>query len=76
MDFMRRDQEEHPFAVGLKYGIEEKLSEFVCKELCMSVECCKTIVEDKAGNIKALVVALPSYLINTKVFPFPIFDFC
>ena len=36
--------------------------------------CCKTIVEDKAGNIKDLVVALPSYLINTKVFPFPIFD--
>ena len=82
MEHVKGDQEEHPYVVGLKYGIEAKLSEFVCKELCVSVEfgvlwvCCKTIVEDKADNIKALVVALPSYLINTKVFPFPIFDLC
>ena len=76
MEGVRRDQEEHPYVVGLKYGIEERLSEFVCKEICVSEECCKTIVEDKASNIKDLVVALPSYLINTKVFPFPIFDLC
>ena len=36
----------------------------------------KTIVEDKAIEIKALVVDLPSYLINTKVLPFPVFDLC
>ena len=36
----------------------------------------KTIVEDKAIDIKALVVALPSYLINIKVFPFTIIDLC
>ena len=52
------------------------MSEFVCKEICVSEKCCKSIVEDKAVNIEALVVALPSYLINTKVFPFPIFDLC
>ena len=38
--------------------------------------CCKTILEDKVVNIKDLVVALPSYFINTKVFPFPKFDLC
>ena len=27
MDHVKGDQEEHPYAVGLKYGIEEKLSE-------------------------------------------------
>ena len=70
------DQEEHPYLVGLKSGIQEKLSEFVCKEICVSEKCCKSIVEDKAVNIEALVVALPSYLINTKVFPFPIFYLC
>ena len=74
MDYVNGDQEEHPYAVGLKYGVEEKLSEFVCKEICVSEECCKTIVEYKDVNIKALVVALNSYLINKIVFPFPIFD--
>ena len=50
------------------------MSELVCEEICVNKECCKSIVEDKASNIKALIVALPFYLINTKVFPFPIFD--
>ena len=46
------------------------------RETCVSVECCKSIVEDKDGNIKYLDVASPSYFINTKVFSFPIFDLC
>ena len=46
------------------------------RELFVSVEFCKSIIEDKDGNIKALVVTLPSYFINTEVFPFPIFDLC
>ena len=41
---MRRDREEHPYAVGLKSSIEEKLSEFVCKEICVSVESCECVV--------------------------------
>ena len=76
MDYVSEDQEENPYVVGLKSGIKESLSEFVYEEICVSVECCKSIVEDKDGNIKALVVVLPSYFINTKVFPFPIFDLC
>ena len=35
---------EHPYAVGLKSGIEVTLSEFVCKEICVSVECCECVV--------------------------------
>ena len=46
------------------------------REICVSVECCNSIVEDKVGNIKDLVVALPSLFINAKVFPFPILNFC
>ena len=72
----KRDQREHSYAVGFKYGIEASLSDFVCEELCVSKECYKSIMEDKASNIKALVVALPSYFINTKVSPFLILDFC
>ena len=34
MDYVRRDQEERPYAVELKSGIEARLSEFVCKEIC------------------------------------------
>ena len=35
MEGVRGDQEEHPYAIGLKSGIEEKLREFVCKRaLC------------------------------------------
>ena len=48
----------------------------MCEELVVSEKCCKSIVEDKAGNIKDLVVDLTSLLINTKVFPFPILDLC
>ena len=44
MDSVRRDQEENPYVVGLKSRIEAKLSKFVCKELCVSVECCKNVV--------------------------------
>ena len=40
------------------------------------VSASKTIVEDKDIDIKDLIVALPFYLINTKVFPFPVFDLC
>ena len=50
--------------------------DFFVREISVSEKCCKSIVEDKDGNIKALVVVLPSYFINTKVFPFPIFDLC
>ena len=48
----------------------------MCEELIVSEEYCKYIVEEKAGNIKALVVALPYLFINTKVFPFPILNLC
>ena len=70
------DQRKHRNVVGLKSGLEASLSESMCEELVVSEEYCKSIVEDKASNIKALVVALPSYFINTKVFQFPIFDLC
>ena len=39
----------------------------MCGDLVVSEECCKSIVEDKAGNIKDLVINLPSLFINTKV---------
>ena len=66
----------HPYVVGLRSGLEASLSESMCEDLVVSEECCKSIVEEKAGNIKALVVALPSLFINTKVFPFPILNLC
>ena len=44
MDYVKRGQEEHPYAIGLKSGIDETLSEFVCNELCVSVECCECVV--------------------------------
>ena len=49
MERVEGDQEEHPYVVGLKSGIEEKLSEFMCKELCVSVECCEC-VKDHCGR--------------------------
>ena len=76
MEGVRRYQREHPYIVGLKSCIEESLSELVCEDLCVNKECCKSIMEDKPSNIKPLVVSLPSYFINTKVFPFPILDLC
>ena len=44
------------------------------KELVVSEDCCNSIVEEKYGNIKNLVVALPFLFINTKAFPFPILN--
>ena len=44
MDYVRRDQEEYPYVIGLKFGIEAKLSEFVCKDICVSVECGEFVV--------------------------------
>ena len=39
MDYVERDQEEHPYVVGLKSSIEKNLSEFVFERaLC---ECVK-----------------------------------
>ena len=73
---MRGGQRKHPYAVGLRFGLEVSLSEPMFEELVVSEECCKSIVEDKAGNIKDLAVDLPSYFSNTKVFPFPILDLC
>ena len=73
---MRGGQRKHLYDVGLRSSVEASLSEFMCEELVVSEECCKSIVENKAGNIKALVVALPSLFINTKVFPFPILNLC
>ena len=58
----------------MRSGLEASLSESMCKELVVSEECCKSIVEDKHGSIKVLFVALPSLSINTKVFPFPILN--
>ena len=49
----------------MRSGLEASLSESMCEELVVSEECCNSIVEDKAGNIKAFVVALPSLFINT-----------
>ena len=60
----------------MRYGLEASLSESMCEEIVLSEECCKSIVEYKDGNIKALAVALPSLFINTKVFPFPILNLC
>ena len=42
MDHVRRDQVKHPYAIGLKYGIEENMrewcgQEFVRFESCVSV---------------------------------------
>ena len=73
---MRRGQRNHPYAVGMRSGLEVSLSEPMFKELVVSEECCKSIVEDKYGNIKKLVVAFIYLFINTKVFPFPILNLC
>ena len=52
------------------------MSESICEDIVVSDKCCESIVEDKADNIKALVVALASLFVNTKVFPFPILNLC
>ena len=46
------------------------------EDIIVSVKDCRSVVEDKASNIKALVVALSSLFINTKLFPFPILNLC
>ena len=66
---MRGGQIKHPYAIGLRFGLEASLSNSMCVEIDVSEECCKSIVEDKAGNIKDLVVALPSLFINHKSVP-------
>ena len=73
---MRGGQRKHPYVVGLRSGLEASLSESMCEEIVVSEECCKSIVEYKSGNIKALVVFFPSLFITTKVFPFPILNLC
>ena len=73
---MRGGQRKHPYVVGLRSGLEASLSESMCEELVVSEDCCKSIVEDRDGKIKALVVDLPSLFINTKVFPFLILNLC
>ena len=80
MDYVRRDQEEHPYAIGLKSGIEAKYSECCVKRaLCewRVLWVCQRPCGDKAIDIfKGLVVDFSFHLINTKVFPFPIYDLC
>ena len=66
----------HPYVVGMRSGLQASLSESICKDIVVSEECCKSIVEDKYNNIKALVVAFPPLFIKTKVFPFPILNLC
>ena len=66
---MREGQRKHPYVFGLRSGLEASLSESMCEEIVVSEECCKSIVEYKDGNIKDLVVDLPSLFINTKMVP-------
>ena len=73
---MRGGQRKHHYVVGLRSGVEASLSESMCEEIVVSEECCNSIMEDRDGNIKDLVVDLPSLFINTKVFPFPILNLC
>ena len=76
MEGVRGDQRNHPYTVGMRSGLEASFSESMCEEIVVSEEYCKSIVEEKDGNIKALVVALPSLFIYTKVLPFPILYLC
>ena len=76
MEGVRGYQRKHPYVVGLRSGLESSLSKSMCEDIFVSEECCKSIVEEKDGNIKALVVSLPSFFINKKVFPFPILNLC
>ena len=43
MDYVRRDQEEHPYAVGLKSGNKEKLRECCEQRVCVSGELCECV---------------------------------
>ena len=74
---MKEGQIKHHFPIGLRFGLEASLSESMCEEIVVSEECCKSIVKDKGGNIKYLVVSLPSLFINTKVLnPVSILNLC
>ena len=42
MDYVRRDQEEHPYVVGLKSGIEANLREW-CEQQFVLVESCVSV---------------------------------
>ena len=74
MDNVKRDQEEHPYAVGLKFGIEENLR--VCCEkdfVFVGSRCwvCQRSCKGKDIDIKDLVVAFSFHLLIQKCFPFP-----
>ena len=56
---MRGGQRKHPYVIGLRSGLEVSLSDSMCEDLVVSEKCCKSIVKEKDGNIKDLVVALP-----------------
>ena len=43
MDHVRGDQEEHPYVVGLNYGIEEKFKEDCEHRFCISGELCECV---------------------------------
>ena len=51
---MRGVQRKHPYAVGLRSGLEVRSSELMCEEIVVSVKDCRSVVEDKSSNIKAL----------------------
>ena len=43
MEGVRGDKRENPYVAGLKSGIQESLSEFVCNRYCVSVEFYKCV---------------------------------
>ena len=79
MDHVRGDQEENPYAVGLKSGIKENLRECCENEFpFVSSRClvCQRYCKGKAINIKDLIATFYFHLLIKKVFPFPIHDLC
>ena len=71
---MRGGQIKHPYVFGLRSSLKAILSDSFCEDIVVGEECCNSIVQEKDGNIKDFVVSLPSLFINTKVFPFPVFN--
>ena len=51
---MRGGQRKHPYAVTLRSGLKARHSELMCKEIVVSVKDCRSVVDDKANNIKDL----------------------
>ena len=51
---MRGGQRKHPYVVGLRSGLEERKTELMCEAIVVSVKDCRSVVEDKSSNIKAL----------------------